>query len=81
MRQEEAQAFSSFDTAGKISFEDLYGKTFAIETVDPRYDDLLVASHRMGGDLNEQQKARLRMLGYQGDAESRLMELLAEPHR
>lgn len=77
--KEQAEAFPG--NPGAFSTMDLYGKSFAIEAIDHRYDDLLVACHRMGGDLTERQKARLRMLGYGADPESRLMELLAEPSR
>lgn len=49
------------------------------ETGDRSFDDLLLLLARTGGPLNDLEQRRLRFLGYSGDPETRLAELLAEP--
>jgi hypothetical protein len=48
------------------------------EIQDPFFDDVLVALYRIGGELSESERARLRTFGYVGDPAQRLKELDSE---
>jgi len=59
------------------SFTREFSNTFSINDTDWYFDDLLLAYKKLGGTLNNLEKERLQTLGYLGDPQKRLAELLA----